>query len=190
MGRVLYGRSPGVHLNERGRKEALVAGGFLKSRYRLDAIVSSPLERAIETAQFVGDVAGLAVSSEEGLNELEFGSWMGKPFSELKDCEEWQHFNRLRSITRAPGGESLIEVQQRAWRSLEGIVARHQDATVAAVTHGDVIRCLLLLLFGMPLDHIARLEIAPASVSEIVLGEGDPLVRSINERPSIEEQRQ
>ncbi len=184
MGRVLYGRMPGIRLNEQGRREAQITGDFLRSRYKLDALVSSPLERALETARWIGDPQGLSVTTEEGLNELQFGDWEGKPFADLNGCEEWRHFNRLRSITRAPGGESLTDVQQRAWRSLSGIQVEHPDATVAAVTHGDVIRCLLMLSLGMPLDYILRLEIAPASVSEILLGEGDPLVRSVNERAS------
>ena len=96
----------------------------------------------------------------------------------------------LWSLTRAPRGESLLEVQARAWKSLEDIQARHQDETVAAITHGDVIRSLLLLLLGMPLDHILRLEVGPASVSEIALGGGDPLVRSVNQIFFDSDQRQ
>jgi probable phosphoglycerate mutase len=178
---VLYGRMPGVHLNEEGRRQARAAGQALKARYPIDDVVSSPLERATETAQLIAGPQNLDVSTDEGLNELEFGAWMGTPFTDLRECEEWRQFNQLRSLTRAPGGESLIEVQARAWKSLEKIQARHPDSTVAAVTHGDVVRALLLLLLGMPVDHISRLEVAPASVSEIVLGGGGPLVRSINE---------
>ena len=147
----------------------------------MDALVSSPLERAIETARLIADPQGLDFTLDEGLNELESGSWVGKPFSELKHCDGWQQFNRLRSLTRAPGGESLMEVQARAWKSLETIQARYPEKTVAAITHGDVIRALLLLLLGMPLDHILRLEVSPASVSEVVLSPGEPLVRTINQ---------
>jgi probable phosphoglycerate mutase len=181
LGRVLYGRMPGVHLNEEGCRQAHELGEALKARYKLDAVMSSPLERATETAHCIADPQNLVVSMEEGLNELEFGAWVGKPFSELNDLEEWRHFNRHRSTTCAPGGESLREAQARAWKSLEGVRARNQDATVAAITHGDIIRGLLILLLGMPLDNILRLEIAPASVSEIMFGGGDPLVCSINE---------
>jgi broad specificity phosphatase PhoE len=181
LGRVLYGRMPGVLLNEEGRRQARATGEALKQRYTIDAVISSPLERATQTAQFIADPHGLDVSINEGLNEVECGTWVGKPFSDLKDCEEWLKFNRLRSLTRAPEGESLMEVQARAWKSLETIQARHPEGTVAAITHGDVVRSLLLLLLGMPLDYILRLEVAPASVSEIVLGGSEPLVSSINQ---------
>ncbi|MGI8960546.1 MAG: histidine phosphatase family protein [Bryobacteraceae bacterium] len=181
LGRVLYGRMPGVHLNEEGRKQAQLAGEAIKARYTLDAVISSPLERAIETARFIADPQGIDVVTDDDLTELDCGSWVGKPFPELKESEDWNQFNQLRSLMRAPGGESLLEVQARAWRGLEKLQSRHQDGTVAAMTHGDVIRSLLLLLLGMPLDHILRLEVEPASVSEVVLGGGNPLVRSINE---------
>lgn len=181
LGRVLYGRMPGVHLNEEGRRQARAVGEALKARYTIDAVVSSPLERAIETAQFIADSQNVKVSTDEGLNELEFGGWLGKSFADLREREEWRQFNQLRSLTRAPGGESLLEVQGRAWNSLEKIQASYPDGTLAAITHGDVIRAVLLLLLGTPLDHILRLEVSPASVSEIVLGGREPLVRSINE---------
>jgi broad specificity phosphatase PhoE len=190
LGRVLYGRLPGVHLNQEGRQQARAAGLALKTRYTIDAVVSSPLERATETARLIADPQGLDVASDENLNEVDCGSWIGKPFPELNQLEDWRQFNQLRSLTRAPRGESLLEVQARAWKSLEDIHARHQDETVAAITHGDVIRSLLLLLLGMPLDHILRLEVGPASVSEIALGRGEPLVRSINQILFDSDQRQ
>jgi broad specificity phosphatase PhoE len=190
LGRVLYGRLPGVHLNKEGRHQARVAGLALKKRYTIDAVISSPLERATETARLIADPQGLDVTMDENLNEVDCGSWIGKPFPELNELEDWRQFNQLRSLTRAPRGESLLEVQARAWKSLEDIQARHQDETVAAITHGDVIRSLLLLLLGMPLDHILRLEVGPASVNEIALGRGVPLVRSINQILFDSDQRQ
>jgi len=179
---------PGVHLNEEGYRQARATGKALKARYTIDAVVSSPLERATETARLIADPQGVQVDLDEGLNELDWGAWVNKSFSELSQCDEWREFNQLRSLKRAPEGESLMEVQARAWKSLERIRAWDQGRTIAAITHGDVIRCLLLLLLGMPLDHILRLEIDPASVSEIGLGEGQPLVRSVNQNVWIGDQ--
>ncbi len=182
MGRVLYGRKPGVHLNAEGDRQGQAVGQALKARYKLDAVISSPLDRARETAQAIAEPQGLDVRIDEDLNELNIGDWMGKPFDELQKCEQWKRFNELRSIRRAPRGESLLESQARAWKSVERIQADYAEGIVAAVTHGDIVRSLLMLVLGMPLDHVLRLEIEPASVSEVVLGGGEPLVRSINER--------
>lgn len=78
----------------------------------------------------------------------------------------------------------MMEVQARAWGTLERVTqfqALSNNATIVAVTHGDVIRAVVLLLLGIPLDHIHRIEIAPASVSEVLLGSREPIVNRINE---------
>ncbi len=181
LGHVLYGRASGVHLNSEGVRQAELIGRSLKQQYSLDAIYSSPLDRALETAKPIAQACGKPVSVDEGITEIDFGEWVGKPFRELDDMESWMSFNKQRSTTWAPGGESMLEVQARAWRAIQ-TAGRIDNAggTVAMISHGDVIRCVLLLLLGMPLDHIHRLEIAPGSVSEVVFGEYDPLIRSIN----------
>jgi broad specificity phosphatase PhoE len=184
LGRVLYGRMPGLHLNAEGCTQAQLLAHGLKERYRIDEVISSPLERALETARFIADDQGIDVSVDESINEVECGAWMGKSFSELLESDEWKRYNKLRSMTQAPGGELIMHVQARAWGALERILARYQnvrDATAAVVSHGDVVRALLILLLGMPLDYIHRLEVAPASVSEVLLGVGHPRVLMINQ---------
>jgi broad specificity phosphatase PhoE len=184
LGRVLYGRMPGVHLNAQGCRQAQVLGQNLKERYRIHEVISSPLERALETARFIADPHGLNVSIDEGINEVDVGSWMGKSFDELLESDEWKRYNKARSTTKPPGGELIMEVQTRAWGALARILARYhsvKDATAAVVSHGDVVRALLILFLGMPLDHIHRLEVAPASLSEVSLGAGHPRVLMINQ---------
>ena len=184
LGRVLYGRLPEIHLSSEGVNQAETLAKALRQRYKLSEVISSPLERAVQTAQPIAKAQDLSISIEEGLNELDFGSWMGMPFSELHELDHWKRYNQRRSSVSPPGGESMQAVQVRAWTSLERISDRYRDSserTVAVVTHGDVVRTLLVLLLGMPLDHISRLEVAPASVSEIVLGSDEPLVRTVNQ---------
>ena len=184
LGRVLYGRLPDIHLNEDGRKQASVTAKFISRRYKLSEVVSSPLESALETADIIAAEQGLDVKLDEGFTEIDFGSWIGKQFSELQELEAWHDYNRHRAIGRPPGGESLLEVQDRAYRTIERVLERHRggtDQTVALVTHGDVIRGLLMLLLGMPIDNIHRLEIEPASVSVLLTYSNQPRVQSINE---------
>jgi broad specificity phosphatase PhoE len=184
LGRVLYGRMPGVHLNAEGRRQAEAVALAVKGRYALSEVVASPMERTRETAQFIADGQGLNIITEDEINEIDFGGWMGESFDELQHREDWKLYNESRSTAWPPGGESMMEVQARAWRALARIMDRHrqqQNVTVAAISHGDVVRALLLLLLGMAIDHIHRLEIAPASVSEILLGEGEPRVVHVNQ---------
>lgn len=184
LGRVLYGRMAGVHLSERGRQEIARLASALKERYNIDDIVSSPMERAKETAEAVAGAQNRPVVFDDDLQEINFGEWMGKPFSELANNEQWKRYNHNRSLTCPPGGEYMLEVQLRAWKALERIVARPrtgQETTVAVVSHGDVVRALLMLFLGMPLDHIHRLEVWTASVSEVILGHAYPQVITMNQ---------
>ncbi len=184
LGRVLYGRMPDIHLDARGVDQAESLAQELKPRYKLSGLWSSPLERALETARPIADSQHLSILIDDGLNEIDFGSWMGKAFSELATSDQWIRYNQLRATTSPPGGESMMEVQARSWNTLRQISSRYSDSkdvTVAVITHGDVIRALLILLLGMSLDHIQRLEVAPASVSEVLLDGGEPRIRSINQ---------
>ena len=181
----LCGRTPGISLNQGGRDQALNLAQYLFEKRQLGAVYSGPLERAMETAHLVALPQSLSVTVDEGINELDFGTWVGAKFSDLDANPEWQEYNRTRSLTAAPEGESLLDVQERASKSLRALAAAHQDETVAVVTHGDVIRAVLMLLLGMPLDHILRLEINPASVSEISMGSGLPVVHGVNQIFSI-----
>ncbi len=182
LGRVLYGRMPGISLNAPGLEQAELLAKALQRHYQVTTVISSPLERAVETAAPIASITGAPLKIDEGLTEVDYGEWIGKSFAELGELEHWHAFNRFRSIRWPPGGESMMQVQARAWQSIERAVVEHRSgSTIAMVTHGDVIRSALVLLLGMPLDHIHRLEIAPTSTSEIVIEGHAPVVKRINQ---------
>jgi probable phosphoglycerate mutase len=175
---------PGVHLSAEGVRQALALADSLQKRFSIEQVISSPLERARHTAEQIAAPRNLPVTIDEDLTEIDYGSWMGKPFSELHEMPQWRRFNQLRSVTVPPGGESMLQIQVRAWKSLDRILAQKRDgpeAAIAVVTHGDVIRALLLLLLGLPIDHIHRIEVSPASVSEVLLGGYAPVIASMNQ---------
>jgi broad specificity phosphatase PhoE len=179
--RNLCGRLPAIPLNTEGRQQSQTLGqSLVLEACKLNAVYSSPLQRAAETAAAVAEAQGVSVGTDERLTEMEFGDWTGLTFQDLERREEWHHYNRSRSLSAAPGGESLLQVQARAWESLSEIVARHDGETVAVVTHADVIRALLILFLGMALDHLLRLEVAPASVTEVRFGAAYPIITSVN----------
>jgi broad specificity phosphatase PhoE len=184
LGKVLYGRMPGIHLSEQGRSEIQKLAAGLKARYRVDEVLSSPLERARETAEAIAPHYSKTVLLDEDLQEVDFGNWMGKPFAKLMNNEAWKRYNRYRSLNGPPGGEFMNQVQLRSWNALERAIERHRqlpEPTIAVVSHGDVVRALLMLFLGMPLDNIHRLEISTASVSEVVIGNAYPQVITVNQ---------
>jgi probable phosphoglycerate mutase len=176
----LCGRTAGISLNQQGRSEAEDMSRLVAREHTLSAIYSSPLERAFETAEILSRYCGIPACSHDGLNEVDYGTWTGAAYSDLHGTSEWAAYNRNRPFTAPPGGEGLLSVQERAWTAIKSISASHLDSSIAIVSHGDVIRSLLVLLLGMPLEHILRLEVEPASSSEISLGGAYPVVHCVN----------
>jgi probable phosphomutase (TIGR03848 family) len=180
VSRLLAGRARGVRLNEEGHAEAERLAERLRG-VELDGIYSSPLERAMETAAPIARQANCDVQTMDDLVEVEFGEWTGCTFEELAPRDDWRHFNELRSLARPPGGESMLEVQARALRAVQAIQLRHPSGTCAVVSHADVLRSLIAHLAGIPLDLFQRLEISPASVSIVRVGDGVANILRVND---------
>jgi broad specificity phosphatase PhoE len=113
-GQVLYGRMPGVHLSANGCRQAELLGYALKNGYHVHQLISSPLERALETARYLSETLHLPIATDEQIIELDYGAWLGKSFEEIRGFESWHHYNRLRSLVSPPEGELLLQVQTRA----------------------------------------------------------------------------
>jgi probable phosphomutase (TIGR03848 family) len=181
--RALCGRMPGVALNEHGRAQAQRVADRL-ARERIVAIQTSPLERARETAQCIAAKLQLQAEICEAVNEIDFGEWSGRTFQELHEDPRWAAWNSARSVTRAPHGESMFEVQARIVRHFESLRSRYPEQNVVLVSHADVIKAALLYCLGIPLDGYSRLEISPASISALAIGEWGTKVLSMNEVPA------
>jgi broad specificity phosphatase PhoE len=131
------------------------------------AVYTSPLERALETAQPIAAEHGIQPQNVEDLGEMRFGAWEGLSFQDLESQDDWHRYNTYRSAVRPPGGELMMEVQTRMIRRLECMRSRHTDEMVAVVSHGDPLRSVICHLLGIPLDFLMRFEISPASVSVV-----------------------
>jgi broad specificity phosphatase PhoE len=183
LDRGISGRAPGIHLNARGQAEARWLAEHLRARH-VAAMYASPLERTWQTAEVVAAQLGLTPIANDALLELHFGEWTGQSFDALAPDPRWRDFNTFRCGTRIPGGELMLETQFRVVRLLIELREKHADATVALVTHGDVIKAALTYFLGMPLDFHVRLEIGPASCSELELGRDYVRVLCLNETAS------
>ena len=166
IGRGLAGRLPGVHLSAEGRQQAERLAGRLEGA-GIGAVYSSPLERAMETAEPLAQRLGLKVCPSEALGEVRFGAWEGRLLAELEHDRLWRRYNELRSTTRPPGGELVLEIQARVISELERLHHEHADRTIAVVSHGDVIKAAVWHAAGAPLDLFHRLEIDLARVTAL-----------------------
>jgi probable phosphomutase (TIGR03848 family) len=164
VGKRLSGRTPGVPLNAEGQAQAQQLAMRLAD-VPIDAIYSSPLERAVQTAAPIAAQRGLETRISEDFLEIDFGSWTNCTFQELQNQPQFQRFNSFRSSTRIPGGELMLEAQARAVAGLGKLCAQHPGQTVAVVSHADMLKAAVAYYAGIPLDLFQRLEISPASVS-------------------------
>lgn len=184
VGQRLSGRKSGVHLNEQGRAQAADIARRL-AHLPIARVYSSPLERAVETAQALAQRLNQEVVIDEGLVELHCGEWTDCTFDTLRERPEFQRFNAFRSMSRIPGGESMLEAQGRMIRLMEHLYQRHAHETVAVVGHSDLIKATLAYFAGMPLDMMQRLEISPASVSMLDVYTETACIRLMNDTGSI-----
>jgi len=177
LGRAIAGRKAGVHLNELGQRQAEQLPQKL-SLLPIDAIYSGPLERVRETAEPLCNARGIQLQIDEAFTEVRVGEWEDRPFTELANEPLWKRFNSFRSSTCATDGELMLEVQARAIRKLNEL--REQHRFVVIVTHGDVVRAVMAHFLGMHLDLFFRIEIDPASLSLLELGDDFAVVRLLN----------
>jgi probable phosphoglycerate mutase len=155
-------------LTPEGERQARAAAERLARVGGVDAVVSSPMRRARQTADLAAAALGLDVSEHDGVRECAFGEWEGLTFAEVRerwpdDLARW-----LADPTVAPpGGESFDAVRRRVQVARDKLLARHAGRTVLVVTHVTPTKMLVRDVLDAPLSAIYRMELSPASVTEI-----------------------
>ena len=187
-GPVLAGHTPGVHLDERGQRQAAALAERLRP-VPLTAVVTSPLERCIETAAaLVAGRNGTVPTVDPRLVEVRYGDWTGRPLRELTRDPLWKVVQQHPSAAVFPGedGEGLAETQGRAVAAVREWDARvatasGPDAVWVACSHGDVIKAVLADALGLHLDLFQRILVDPCSVSVVRYTDTRPFVLRIND---------
>ena len=176
----LAGRLPGVHLNKKGRGQAQALAEKLAAA-PVKAIYSSPLERAVETAEPIAKALNLAVELRPGLIEVDVGEWQDQKVKGLSRQKLWKIVQGAPSRMKFPGGESFSDAQHRICQDLETLASQHEAKDlVVCVTHSDVIKLAVAYFIGMPLDSFQRLHVSPASITALALGEGPAHLLTLN----------
>jgi probable phosphoglycerate mutase len=173
-----------VPLNDLGLRQAEALGDYLATE-TIAAIYTSPLQRAARTAQAIASRHGIDVTTEDDLVEMEVGELDGLPYPQIRQrypgvIERW--LSESGPEHPFPGGESLVQVAERAWSAAQRLGAVHAQDTVVAVTHNFVILCLLTRALGLDLAKFRRLKHEVASVSVIEFAGERTTVVSINDR--------
>ncbi len=179
-GRLLYGRTPGISLDERGRRQAL----DLVDRFhgvRLTAVYSSPLERCVETVEPLAAAKRLPIVRRDGLLEMDAGSWTGRSLASVRRTRVWRDIIERPSAAGFPEGETFAGAHRRIVAEIEWIARRHPRGRVAVATHGDVVRMLVSYFSGAPLDAFQRIIAETASVSVVTIDRAAIRVLLVND---------
>ena len=180
------GRLPGVHLNERGQKQAVELAEALKE-VPIRAIYSSPLERALETAAPIAQSHRLEVIHEPGLLESDIGKWQGLSIRRVALTKYWRVVQNAPSRAGHPGGETFQQTQTRIVTALNAICARHKPReVVACVFHADPIKLAVAYYLGLPLDHFQRLACDTGSMTMLAVHDMGAYLLRFNQRPPFE----
>jgi probable phosphomutase (TIGR03848 family) len=184
---ILAGRSPGVHLDEVGSKQADEVGRRLTA-LPLTRLVTSPLVRCRQTlaAIVAHQAAPPETLADSSITECGYGEWTGQPLKKLAKHPLWKTVQNQPSAVTFPDGESMRQMQERAVTGVrshdEQVETEHgPDALWIAVSHGDVIKSILADALGLHLDLFQRIVVDPGSVSVVTYTSGRPFVRHLND---------
>ena len=165
--------SQGASINDAGREQAKGLARLLWE-VPLQAVYSSALPRAIETASYVAGPHSLSVVADARLNEIHHGDWEGMAESDLPDPELYQRWRQDPSSCTLPGAEPLQAVHDRAVKAAREIMSRHSqgDGLVAIVSHQIVLALLKCYILDRPWSQIRRHALSVASYEVLTVGEG------------------
>ncbi len=179
-GTRLYGRTPGIDLDERGRRQA----EDLVDRFRgvrLTAAYSSPLERCRQTLDPLAADQRLDVRTSDALVEMDAGRWTNRRLSSLRTTALWRTVQDRPSAFRFPEGESFPEAEERLIGEIDRIARRHPRGRVAIATHGDLVKMAVAHYLGSGLDRFQRVAADVASVAVVHVGAGGTHVLAVND---------
>ena len=180
-----------IELDETGLKQAELLGAYL-SQGKLDAVFSSPLKRAVQTAEAIILHHGLAVEIVPGLNDMDFGEWQGLPLQEVRT-----RFNELFEMwvsephrVRIPSGESLDDVHQRAMALVNQVVDKHEGKVVVLVSHRVVNKVLICTLLGLDNSHFWDIRLDTCGLTTFEFAEGRFVLAEHNNTSFLEPLKQ
>ena len=170
-------------LNDVGIQQAEATGRYIAAKWQPRAIYSSPLPRAVRTAEAIAENFNLPVVAHPGLAEIDYGEWQGvtvekalKQWPEMVDA--W--FNTPHRV-RIPGGETLENVRTRAMKTVNELGARHAGQTIILVSHTVTNRIILLGALGLKNERFWHIRQEPCAINVFEVENGEYTLVSLND---------
>ena len=161
-----------IELNETGTRQAELLAEHL-SDTKIEAIYSSPLKRALRTAETIAHHHQLEVKIAPGLIDFDFGEWHGLSHGEVKNKykEFYAQWSNSPEQVRIPGGESLNDVRKRAIGVVDEVIAKHEGAVVLA-SHRVVNKVLICALLGLDNSHFWNIRQDTCGITTFTYADG------------------
>ncbi len=171
-----------VPLNDIGLKEAELAAEYFRGR-KVDAIYSSPISRAVQTAEKIAGVLGLKILLHPGITDMSFGDWEGRPIKEVEgsDADRFRLWRERPDLLKVPGGERLDEVRTRAMAALEEVIQTHAHGTVIMVSHRVVTKVLICAILGLDDSHFWQIDQDATAINLVRYKDGKYALSLMNE---------
>jgi len=180
-GRVM-GRQP-VDLDEGGRAQVELAVPLARE-LAPELIISSPLARAVQSAEIIArGVGGVDILTDERLEEVRYGSWEGKTYHQLVKDESYINYRRTPLDSVTPGGETIRQVQERGVAAVDAAVTAHRGKRILFISHGDIIRTVLCHYMVLDLRHFHRLRVDNATFFGVEISDDFAEVKFLNLLP-------
>jgi len=180
-GRVM-GRQP-VDLDEGGRAQVEMAVPLAR-QLAPDVIISSPLARAVQSAEIISrGVGGIDILTDDRLEEVRYGAWEGKTYHQLVKEESYISYRKAPLESMTPGGETIRQVQERGVAAVDAGVLAHRGKRILFVSHGDIIRTVLCHYMRLDLRHFHRLRVDNATFSGVEISDEFAEVKFLNLLP-------
>ncbi len=173
----LLGKQRDLPLSAAGLEQAERAAGWLRG-IAIGEVISSPMQRAMQTAQLIGRNFEIDVARDPRLTDLDVGDWAGMPLAAIERTPEYATFLANPGAERIPGGERLEDARRRAVAAIEQALQDNPSGdAIAVVSHASVIRLLLAHYLGSPLASFHRITVHPGSASVLRFADDRELPR-------------
>jgi len=178
---ILAGQLEGIGLS----KDGIAQVNKLTSSFenlKIDRIISSPMQRCLETVESIARSKRKRISIDERLIEMNYGSWSGKKLSKLSRMKEWKVIQTKPSAFRFPQGESFKELEERIESLLKDLTRKYPKETILIITHGDIVKIAASLTVGSGLDNFQKFAVDPCSLTTLSWGSKARMLLTFNQK--------
>ena len=178
---ILAGQLEGIGLS----KDGIAQVNKLTSSFenlKIDRIISSPMQRCLETVEGIARSKRKRISIDKRLIEMNYGSWSGKKLSKLSRMKEWKVIQTKPSAFRFPQGESFKELEERIESLLKDLSRKYPKETILIITHGDIVKIAASLTVGSGLNNFQKFAVDPCSLTTLSWGSKARMLLTFNQK--------